>query len=320
MAADLHLHTHFSDGTYSPEELVEHAGRVGLRAIAVTDHDTVEGCDRAARACAASGLEFVAGTELTCELEGCEVHLLGYYLDTAHPRLLQELAVFQRVRQERVCEMVAKLNELQVPIEAGAVFALANCRSPGRPHVARALVQQGLCGTLDEAFERFLKKHRPAWVPKFKMSARQAISLIHEARGLAVVAHPGLNKNDRIIPRLVEAAVDGIECWHTKHTRAMTERYVALAREYGLLITGGSDCHGLSKGKPLIGTVRLEWTHFEALKARAAAKRRTSSPAALAAAGWGQPALPSDSLAPGRAIPGAPLSPVRPPGTARHLD
>jgi len=279
MAADLHLHTHFSDGTYSPEELVGHAGRVGLRAIAVTDHDTVEGCDRAARACAASGLEFVAGAELTCELEGCEVHLLGYYLDTAHPRLLQELAVFQRVRQERVREMVAKLNELQLPLEAETVFALANCRSPGRPHVARALVQQGLCGTVDEAFERYLKKHRPAWVPKFKMSARQAISLIHEARGLAVVAHPGLNHNDHIIPRLVETSLDGIECWHTKHTRAATERYVALARQYGLLITGGSDCHGLSKGKPLIGTVRLEWPHFEALKTRALSRGGAPSPA-----------------------------------------
>lgn len=273
MAADLHLHTHFSDGTYSPEELVAHAVRVGLRAIAVTDHDTVEGCDRAGRACAASGLDFVPGTELTCELEGCELHLLGYYLDTTHPRLLQEMAVFQRVRQERVREMVAKLNELDLPITAEAVFALANCRSPGRPHVARALVQQGICGTLDEAFERFLRKHRPAWVPKFKMSARHAIRLVHEAGGLAVLAHPGLNHNDRIIPRLVEAKVDGIECWHTKHTRTMADHYAAVARQYGLLITGGSDCHGLSKGKPLIGTVRLDWPYFEALKARGASPR-----------------------------------------------
>jgi 3',5'-nucleoside bisphosphate phosphatase len=279
MAADLHLHTHFSDGTYSPEELVEHARRVGLRAIAVTDHDTVEGCERAARACAARDLEFVAGAELTCEIDGWEVHLLGYYLDTTDPWLLQELAVFQRVRQERVREMVERLRELQLPIEAETVFALANCHSPGRPHVARALVQQGVCGTVDEAFERFLKKHRPAYVPKFKMSARQAISLIHNAGGLAVVAHPGLNNNDQIIPRLVEASVDGIECWHTKHTRATAERYVALARQYGLLITGGSDCHGLSKGKPLIGSVRLDWPYFEALQARAARAPGARSPA-----------------------------------------
>lgn len=279
MFADLHLHTQFSDGTYSPEELAEQAHEVGLRGIALTDHDTVEGCRRADRACGERGIEFVAGTELTCELDGVEVHLLGYCLDTAHPRLLREMAVFQRVRQERITEMVAKLNEIQLPLAAETVFALANCRSPGRPHVARALVQEGFCTTMDEAFERFLKKHRPAYVPKFKMSARQAIGLIHDAGGLAVVAHPGLNNNDAIIPRLVEAGVDGLECWHTKHTRGTAERYAALARDYGLLLTGGSDCHGLSKGKPLIGTVRLEWRYFEALKARAAARHAPPSPA-----------------------------------------
>lgn len=273
MAADLHLHSHFSDGTYSPEEIVGHARRLGLRAIALTDHDTVEGCARAAAACARAGLEFLSGTELTAELDGHEVHILGFAIDSAHPRLLRELAVFQSVRQDRVREMVERLNALDVPLSADAVFALANCRSPGRPHVARALVQGGFCTSLDQAFDRYLKLHRPAWVPKFKISARAAIDLIHEAGGLAVMAHPGLNHNDRLIPPIVAAGLDGLECWHTKHSADAAGRYLAYARQHGLAVTGGSDCHGLSKGKPLIGTVRLDWSHFEDLKKRLAARR-----------------------------------------------
>ena len=191
MFADLHLHTNFSDGTYTPEELASHGKRLGLVAMALTDHDTVEGCARMAVACKAAGIEFIAGTELTAEHDGNELHFLGYFIDTGNKRLLEEIAKFQGVRQDRIREMVARLNQLKVPLEADEVFALANCRSPGRPHVARALVNGGHCGNLDEAFERFLKKNRPAWVPKFKMSAAHAIELIHHAGGLAVMAHPG---------------------------------------------------------------------------------------------------------------------------------
>jgi len=266
MFADLHLHTNFSDGTYSPEELVAQAAKNQLAAIALTDHDTVEGCERAARACGLVGIEFIAGTELTAEQNGHEVHLLGYFLDTQNAKLLAEIAKFQAVRQQRIHEMVARLNALNVPLRAEAVFALANCRSPGRPHVARALAQAGLVANLDEAFERFLKKSRPAWVPKARMSALEGMDLIHQAGGLAVMAHPGLNRTDDIIPGLVRAGLDGIECFHTKHTPAMSRRYLEVAAKFHLLITGGSDCHGLSKGKPLIGTVKLAYEHVEKLK------------------------------------------------------
>ena len=273
MFADLHLHTRFSDGTYSPEELVAQAQRFRLRAIALTDHDSVEGCVRTGEACAAACIEFIPGTELTAEHEGNEIHLLGYFIDTANPRLLVQIARFQAVRQNRIREMVARLNQLKVPLAADKVFALANCRSPGRPHVARALVEARLCGSLDEAFERFLKKNRPAWVPKFKMGAEDAIELIHHAGGLAVLAHPGLNRTDAVIPDIVEAGLDGIECFHTKHSTATAEYYLEIADRFHLLVTGGSDCHGLSKGKPLIGTVKLPYLHVEALKVRAAEMR-----------------------------------------------
>jgi predicted metal-dependent phosphoesterase TrpH len=290
MFADLHLHTRFSDGTYTPEELVARAKQVGLSAIALTDHDTVEGCARTAVACEQAGLEFIPATELTAELEGEELHLLGYFLDTQHPTLLAEMAKFQTVRQNRIREMVARLNRLNIPLQADVVFAIANCRSPGRPHVGRALVEGGFCGTMDEAFERFLKKNRPAWVPKFKISALDAIGLIHQAGGLAGLAHPGLNPTDAIIPELVAGGLDALECFHTKHSAAMSERYTRLASEHNLAITGGSDCHGLNKGKPLIGTVRLPYACVTQLKERLG--RRETAESKTGSAAVPRPALP----------------------------
>jgi predicted metal-dependent phosphoesterase TrpH len=153
-------------------------------------------------------------------------------------------------------------------VKAEAVFALANCRSPGRPHVARTLVQGGWCSSLDEAFERYLRKGKPAWVPKFKMSALDAIELIHQAGGLAVMAHPGLNHNDSLIPDLVDAGMDGLECFHTKHSTTLTQRYLEIADRFKLLVTGGSDCHGMSKGQPLIGSIKIPYECVERLKER----------------------------------------------------
>jgi predicted metal-dependent phosphoesterase TrpH len=264
--ADLHLHTSFSDGTWSPEELVLQAQKAGLSCIAATDHDTVEACARAAAACAAVNMEFIPGAELTAEHDDTELHVLGYFLDTHNEKLLAEIAKFQAVRQNRIHEMVAKINQQGVPLKVESVFALANCKSPGRPHVARAMVKDGSVKNLDEAFERFLKKGRPAWVPKSKISALEAIELIHQAGGLAVMAHPGLNRTDSVIPALVDAGLNGIECFHTKHSTAMSERYLEIADKYNLLVTGGSDCHGFSKGKPLIGTVKLPYEHVQKMK------------------------------------------------------
>jgi 3',5'-nucleoside bisphosphate phosphatase len=279
MHADLHLHTNFSDGTYSPEELVAQAARQGLSAIALTDHDTVEGCPRARAACELHGIEFIAGTELTAEQEDNELHILGYLFDPENPRFRTEISRFQAVRQNRIREMVSRLNAVRVPITAEEVFAIANCRSPGRPHVARALVKAGFCSSLDEAFERFLKKHRPAWVPKFKMSAADAIELIHHAGGVAVMAHPGLNRTDEVIPGMVDAGLDGLECFHTKHSTSVTEHYLGLAERFHLLVTGGSDCHGMSKGKPLIGTIKLPYEYVTRLKHQAMRRKSAPTPA-----------------------------------------
>jgi predicted metal-dependent phosphoesterase TrpH len=275
MYADLHLHTVFSDGSFTPEHVVALGHQHGLAALALTDHDTVDGCPRMTVACLAAGVEFIAGAELTAEHAGQEVHLLGYCLDTQNELLLREIAHFQAVRQARIREMVARLNRLNIPLTTEDVFAVANCNSPGRPHVARALLNGGHCASLDEAFERFLKKHRPAWVPKFKMSAARAIELIHHAGGLAVMAHPGLNRSDDLIPLLARAGLDGLECFHTRHSTSQMQQYLQIAERLGLLVTGGSDCHGDSRGKPLIGTVKLPYEYVHRLKQLAARRRAT---------------------------------------------
>ena len=276
MFADLHLHSRFSDGTYAPEELVLLGKRHGLAALALTDHDTMEGCAAMAAASKSAGMEFISGIELTAEHNEYELHVLGYAIDPENAKLLTAITKFQGVRQNRIREMVTRLNQNRIPLRAEEVFELANCRAPGRPHVARALVKGGHCGSFDEAFERFLKKNRPAWVPKFKMSVARAIELIHQAGGVAALAHPGLNRTDDVIPELVEAGLDGLECFHTKHSASATQRYLKMAKDYRLLVTGGSDCHGLSKGKPLIGTVKLPYEYVEKLKATVG--RRTAEP------------------------------------------
>ena len=265
--ADLHLHSVFSDGTFTPEDLAGRGRAAGLAAMSLTDHDTVEGCARMAQACQALGIHFIVGTELTAEFEDKELHLIGYFVDPRDEKLLAEMKKFQAVRKSRIHEMVARLNQLNIPLRAEAVFALANCQSPGRPHVARALVKQGLCPSLEEAFERFLKKGRRAWVPKCKISALAAMALIHQAGGLAVMAHPGLNHADDLIPALAAEGLDGLECFHTKHTAKLSAHYLNVAARLNLLVTGGSDCHGFSKGRPLIGGVKLPGIYWQKLLA-----------------------------------------------------
>jgi len=266
MSADLHLHTHFSDGTYSPEELAGHARFHRFRAVALTDHDTIDGCSRMAAACEEQGIEFIPGVEITTELDGQELHMLAYFIDTTNTELQAALAESQKERRDRIRRMVQRLNELSIPLEVEAVFKLANCLSPGRPHIARALVAAGHCRNLDEAFERFLKRNRPAWVTKKRISARDSIELVHRAGGLAVMAHPGLHRSDEVIEPLVRLGMDGLECFYTRHSTVTVEHYLSLADQYGLLVTGGSDCHGMTKGKPLIGSIKVPYDLVERLK------------------------------------------------------
>ncbi len=272
MLADLHLHTRYSDGTYTPASVVAAARETGLSVISVTDHDTMEACAEAEQEASRAGMQFIAGCEVTAELDGRELHILGYLLDGAQPDLRRELLHAQEIRQQRVRDMVARLQGRGIPLEMDAVFSVAACRAPGRPHVARALVQGGHCGSLDEAFERFLKKDRPAWVPKEKMPAARAIELIRVAGGVSVLAHPGLNRDDSIVERLVGLGIEGLECYHPKHPPAASARYEAMAAAFGLVVTGGSDCHGRSQNRATMGSVRIPMDRVLRLRERQAAR------------------------------------------------
>jgi 3',5'-nucleoside bisphosphate phosphatase len=278
--ADLHMHTKFSDGTFSPEELAARGHEKGLRVLALTDHDTVEGCAPMAIACREKGIEFINASELTCEIEGNEIHLLGYFLNTQHERLLEKLAEAQKERQNRITEMASALNKLGIPLAAASVFELAGCKAPGRPHVARALVKQGFVKSIDVAFSKYLKKGKAAWVPKKKISACEAIDLVHQADGLAVMAHPGLNKTDEIIPEMIDAGLDGLECFHSRHSITDIERYEGMTEKFGLLATGGSDCHGMNRGQPLIGSIKLPYVYVERMKQRLGGRRPEVAPSA----------------------------------------
>lgn len=278
MFADLHLHTFFSDGTYSPEELVSAASAQGLSAMALSDHDTMAGCERARAACETLGIEFLPACELTVEHEDHEIHMLGYGLDASHAALAAAMLKFREARRDRVRQMAARLADAGAPLRSCDVEAMTQLEAPGRPHVGQALVDAGHCKTLDEAFDRFLKRNKPGWAPKCRVSAAEAIGLVHDAGGLAVLAHPALYRFDTAIPALVEAGLDGLECFHSKHSAGATLHYQELAEHHGLLVTGGSDCHGMTKGAPLIGGVKLEWRHLEALRMRLAEFREPRGP------------------------------------------
>ena len=244
MAADLHVHTSASDGTDEPGLVVRRAKATGLEAVGITDHDTVDGLAAALEAGRELRLEVIPGIELGAAEKGTELHFLGYFVDFRSPALLACLNRLRANRTERVFKMVQKLRELGLPITPGQVLAAAAGGAAGRPHVARVLVQEGLVATVKEAFDRYLGAGRPAYVPRFKYTPREAVQLILQAGGVPVLAHPGLAGKDEVIPELVQAGLKGLEAYYPLHTGAQTEHYLSLCAQSGLIPTGGSDYHG----------------------------------------------------------------------------
>ncbi|HUG38345.1 MAG TPA: PHP domain-containing protein [Candidatus Limnocylindrales bacterium] len=276
---DLHSHTTASDGTLAPRELVREAARRGVRVLAVTDHDSTEGLaealDEAARC---RPLEIVPGIEINCDVDGGEVHILGYYVDYEAP-WFQDFCRAQRAeRRARVHRMADRLAELGMPIDPEAVFALVQEGSAGRPHVAQVMINRGYVKTVREAFDRFLGAGKPGNVPRARLTPEDAVRLIRKAGGVPVFAHPGLANRDAMIPGLVEAGLMGIECFYLEHSAAQTGGYVEACKQYGLVATGGSDFHGPKVRSAQLGIPSVPLAVWEALKAKAA-EARASRPA-----------------------------------------
>ena len=264
---DLHTHTTFSDGLSTPEQLVADAAELGLTAVAVTDHDAVGGIDRATDAGRKAGIEVVPGVEMSCTTNGVDVHMLGYFVDHHNAGLLEFLDLVQARRTERAEKMVAKLNELDVPVKMARVRELARGAAIGRPHVAQALVDTGKVANIQEAFDRYIGYDGPAYFPKMQLTPREGIDFIHQHGGLAVIAHPANYHNDGAVYSCIEAGADGIEVWHPDHGPRHVDHYTEVATKNGLLLTGGSDCHGGRKqGRITLGQVAIPYKHLQAMK------------------------------------------------------
>ena len=267
---DLHLHSTKSDGSFSPTQVVQRAADVGLSTISLTDHDSVAGVREAQTAGRDIGVEVIPGIELSTQEANTDIHILGYFVDPDHSDLLAWLRQFQETRLKRAEKIVEKLNRLGVRIAMSQVLHRAGNAAIGRPHIADVLVEEGIVFSHDQAFQTYLGYGRPAFQPKFTLTPGQAVKIIHTAGGLASLAHPILYRRDALIPDLIEQGLDGIEVLHTKHDAAAVRRYSTMANHYGLLRTGGSDCHGDSRGEPVIGNVLVPSAFLDAMKRRIA--------------------------------------------------
>jgi predicted metal-dependent phosphoesterase TrpH len=267
--ADLHLHSHYSDGADAPAVVVQRAQAAALSAIALTDHDTIAGLAEGRAAAAAAGIEWIDGVEISAVLQRQEVHVLGLGIDPQNEMLAAALERLGARREERGREILARLAEAGVKLDEAVLQEQVGGDAISRMHIARALKEKGVIKSAQEGFDRFLNPGRPGYVPKALLPLEEAIDAIHAAGGLAFVAHPALSRSARrILPTLLAYPFDGIEAYHTRHSAGRTEELVQLAKERHLLITGGSDCHGAMKGKPEMGKVKLPWNHYEEIRRR----------------------------------------------------
>jgi hypothetical protein len=264
--ADLHLHTIFSDSTYTPEELIRGAKLADLSCIAVTDHDTVAGIGPTLDFAAREDIEVLPGIELTAEYDGLEIHILGYLLDYKDKFLMETLEALKKNRIERVYKIVDKLNNMGIKLRADAVFEIAKGGTVGRLHVARALVNAGLVSSIWEAFQKYIGDKCPAYVLGFRFSPKEAIKLIRDHSGIPVLAHPYILNNDELIPQFINDGLMGLEVYYPEHAQSLINFYLRLAREHNLLVTGGSDCHGNAKPEVKIGSIKIPYELVEKLK------------------------------------------------------
>ena len=267
--ADMHTHTRCSDGKLSPSQLVRKAQKRGLQALAITDHDTVEGLAEGRLAGERCGVEIINGVEISTAFGEREIHLLGYFFDPASEGLVKALEDLREGRVSRGRKIVDRLNELGVDLSFEAVEEKAQGAVVARPHVAEALVEAGRVASYQEAFQKYLKDGGPACVRKPLIPVGEALDLLHEAGGVGVMAHPGQWTNDALVRKLVQSGLDGIEVYHPSHRPWLIGYYQRLARGGDLIETGGSDYHGHpSRGDGSFGRYGL--SHDQLMRVRRA--------------------------------------------------
>ena len=274
---DLHIHTTASDGTFTPEEVVREASRIGLAAVAITDHDTAAGYARAAAEGENCGLEVVPGIEISTKFRSA-VHILGYYIDAQSPALGEVLDWMHRDREERNVKLCAMLRASGVDIDIERMHARFG-DLVGRPHFAEIMIENGMARDMNDAFERLLNKNKPYFIPRQFLPIERSIEIIREAGGTAVLAHPFQYRlDDEALRELIEhcmaSGLEGIECRYSGYDARMCAYLESLAAEYGLVRTGGSDFHGTIKSDILLGTgkgeLNVPYAFLEELRSRRA--------------------------------------------------
>lgn len=275
---DLHIHTTASDGQLTSEHVIQLAAQYHLNTVAITDHDTTAGIFPAQEA-ARGVLEVIPGIEIGARHDLAQVDILGYFIDIQHSGLQQRLATFRQDRLRRGQRTVERLAQLGLPVAWSRVVALAGGDSVGRPHIARAMVEAGYVQSVKEAFDRYLDSSQPAYIPRQTLTPQEAVDLIHAAGGVAVLAHPVFVADlPAVVDQLVAAGLDGIEVSYPEHTPEFEAQVREMALRHDLVMTGGSDFHGLNMpGKAMIGAALAPAGAVEALRERAAGYRSPSS-------------------------------------------
>jgi predicted metal-dependent phosphoesterase TrpH len=266
--ADLHIHSNYSDGSLCPEEIFQYAESANLKALSITDHDTVAGVDNALKQSELFGIEFIPGLEISARYGRNELHILGYFIDHKNKDLLSYLSFFQEERKKRAVKIVHLLNDMGLVITINEVEEKAYPAAIGRPHIADVMVDRGIVSTYQEAFDKYLGDRCPCYVQKYKIYPTDAVKLINQAGGVSFIAHPGLDIDRDDINTLIKMGIEGFEAVHPRHSVSQIDYYRSVIRENGLLECGGSDCHGNRKSGPRIGEFCVSYDLIVRMKKR----------------------------------------------------
>lgn len=268
--ADLHIHTNLSDGTFTPKDVIKQANQFDLSCIAITDHDTVSAIEPTKIEARQFKIEVIPGVELSAEIDNYEVHILGYFIDWQAEWFQEKLVQICDIRKKRALTIIEKLKKHRIHLDLDEFLGSTHSGAIGRLHIARMMQAEGYVHSISEAFDKYLGNGRPCYVKKFKLTPAEAINMITKLGGVSVLAHPyNINNSEELISEFVQLGLKGIEAYYPDHDQATTEHYRNLAQKYGLLLTGGSDSHGLGKHKLTIGAVKIPYSLVEALKKEA---------------------------------------------------
>ena len=270
MIFDLHVHTTYSDGLLSPKQVIDLAIKNGLDGISITDHDTVSGIESAIEYSKnMHNFYIIPGIEFSCIHKNEEVHILGYFIDHKSSDIINLTQKLKEFRKLRGLKMIDRLKDLGVNLTEDKVKELSKQNNIGRPHIARALVKFGYANSIMDAFEKYLGVDKPGYVERYKLNIKDTLDLIHRVDGIAVIAHPGILENKKIINYCLELGIDGLEVIHSKHTKSHIEYLLQIANNHNLIVTGGSDCHGeIINGEYLLGKYYINISDIPTMKGR----------------------------------------------------